>query len=117
MSLLAATNKKNDTHKTIHASRSKAKARLVLGDTKGSGMDQGGNRVLLADNLEALRKMASGSVDLIYIDPPFNTGREQKRPQIKTIRDEAGDRVGFGGRRYRTERVTGEGGGAGYGDR
>jgi DNA modification methylase len=80
-------------------------------------MDHGGNRVLLQDNLEALREMASGSVELIYIDPPFNTGREQKRPQIKTIRDEAGDRVGFGGRRYRTEKVTGEGGGAGYGDR
>ena len=80
-------------------------------------MDEGGNRVLLADNLEALREMESGSVELIYIDPPFNTGREQKRPQMKTIRDEAGDRVGFGGRRYRTEKVTGERGGAGYGDR
>jgi site-specific DNA-methyltransferase (adenine-specific) len=36
---------------------------------------------------------------------------------MKTIRDEAGDRVGFGGRRYRTEIVTGERAGAGYGDR
>jgi site-specific DNA-methyltransferase (adenine-specific) len=80
-------------------------------------MDQAGNRVLLADNLEALREMASGAVELIYIDPPFNTGREQRRPQMKTIRDEAGDRVGFGGRRYRTEMVEGERSGAGYGDR
>jgi len=80
-------------------------------------MDLGGNRIVLADNLMALREMESGSVELIYVDPPFNTGRPQKRPQMKTIRDEAGDRVGFGGRRYRTEIVTGERAGAGYGDR
>ena len=45
----------------------------------------------------------SGSAALIYIDPPFNTGRRQSRLRMKTVRDEAGDRVGFGGRRYRTE--------------
>ena len=64
------------------------------------------------DNLEALRRMESGSVALIYIDPPFNTGRRQTRLRMKTVRDEAGDRVGFGGRRYRTELVNG-GSGAG----
>src|SRR3954447_4961719 len=60
--------------------------------------------------------MGGGSVELIYVDPPFNTGRQQTRPQMKTVRDEAGDRIGFGGRRYRTEIVTGERAGAGYGD-
>ena len=80
-------------------------------------MDQVGNRVVLADNLLALREIKSASVELIYIDPPFNTGRSQNRPQMKTVRDEAGDRVGFGGQRYRTEMVTGERAGAGYGDR
>jgi site-specific DNA-methyltransferase (adenine-specific) len=79
-------------------------------------MDQCGNRVVEADNLVTLKEMASGSVELIYVDPPFNTGREQHRPRIKTVRDDTGDRVGFGGRRYRTERVTGERAGAGYGD-
>ena len=79
-------------------------------------MDRDGNRVVLADNLLALREIESGSVELIYVDPPFNTGRRQTRPQIKTVRDAAGDRVGFGGRRYRTELVTGERAGAGYGD-
>jgi len=64
------------------------------------------------DNLEALRRMESGSAALIYIDPPFNTGRRQTRLRMKTVRDEAGDRVGFGGRRYRTELVNG-GSGAG----
>jgi site-specific DNA-methyltransferase (adenine-specific) len=60
--------------------------------------------------------MEAGSVELIYVDPPFNTGRRQARTQMKTVRDEAGDRVGFGGRRYRTELIEG-GTGAGYGDR
>jgi site-specific DNA-methyltransferase (adenine-specific) len=55
-------------------------------------------------------------VELIYVDPPFNTGKRQARMQMKTIRDEAGDRVGFGGKRYRTELVKAGLGGA-YGDR
>ncbi len=78
-------------------------------------MNQSGRgSVLLGDNLKLLKKMADGSANLIYIDPPFNTGRMQARPQIRTIRDAAGDRVGFGGHRYRTERMTGEKAGAGY---
>ncbi len=79
-------------------------------------MNQIGNTIVQGDNLEALRGMKAGSVELIYVDPPFNTGRRQARTQMKTVRDEAGDRVGFGGRRYRTELVEG-GTGAGYGDR
>jgi len=78
-------------------------------------MDRMGNRIVQGDNLEILRGMAAESVELIYVDPPFNTGRQQKRQQMKTVRDEAGDRVGFGGRRYRTE-LVGETTGAGYGD-
>jgi site-specific DNA-methyltransferase (adenine-specific) len=61
------------------------------------------NRILHGDNLEALRRMESGSVALMYVDPPFNTGRRQTRQRMKTVQDAAGDRVGFGGRRYRTE--------------
>jgi len=75
------------------------------------------NRIVEGDNLEVLRGLASGSVPLIYVDPPFNTGRRQSRPQMKTIRDEAGDRIGFGGRRYRTELVEQAKGLNGYGDR
>jgi site-specific DNA-methyltransferase (adenine-specific) len=79
-------------------------------------MDQSGNRIVQADNLEALRAIKTESVDLIYVDPPFNTGRKQSRTQMKTVRDEAGDRVGFGGRRYRTE-IQESATGSGYGDR
>ncbi|HEU4634842.1 MAG TPA: site-specific DNA-methyltransferase [Edaphobacter sp.] len=75
-----------------------------------------GNRILKRDNLNVLRKMESESVELIYIDPPFNTGRVQKRVQLRTVRDEAGDRTGFGGHRYRTERVTTKGENNGYHD-
>jgi len=62
--------------------------------------------VCQADNLDVLPRIADGSVDLIYIDPPFNTGRTQRRVQLRTVQDEAGDRTGFGGRRYRSERLT-----------
>ena len=60
-------------------------------------------RIVLADNMEYLPTLPDGLADLIYIDPPFNTGRTQKRRSIRTVRDDAGgDRTGFGGRRYRT---------------
>ncbi|WP_263383729.1 DNA-methyltransferase [Granulicella arctica] len=70
------------------------------------------NRIIHGDNLAVLRDLPTASIPLIYVDPPFNTGRRQVRPAIKTIRDEAGDRTGFGGHRYRTERS--EISGAGY---
>jgi site-specific DNA-methyltransferase (adenine-specific) len=57
----------------------------------------------LADNLEILRELDTASVDLVYIDPPFNTGKRQQRKRLRTVRDDdAGDRTGFQGRRYRT---------------
>jgi site-specific DNA-methyltransferase (adenine-specific) len=64
-------------------------------------------KIVLSDNLSFLRTMQSGSVDLIYIDPPFNTGKTQKRTRIRALRDdENGDRVGFQGKRYRTVRLS-----------
>ena len=66
--------------------------------------NHGINRILHGDNLPLLRDLPSASIPLIYIDPPFNTGRRQVRPTLSTVRDEAGDRTGFGGHRYRTER-------------
>jgi site-specific DNA-methyltransferase (adenine-specific) len=63
------------------------------------------NRVIHGECLDVLRTLADGSVDLVYIDPPFNTGRTQKRQRLRTVRDAEGDRTGFQGRRYRTERL------------
>jgi site-specific DNA-methyltransferase (adenine-specific) len=56
----------------------------------------------LAENLDVLRSLDAGSVDLIYVDPPFNTGTRQKRTQIRTVRSDDGDRTGFQGRRYKS---------------
>lgn len=55
-----------------------------------------------ADNLAVLRGLPDACVDLIYIDPPFNTGRVQQRTKLSTVRDDDGDRVGFKGQVYRT---------------
>ncbi|MAB78766.1 MAG: site-specific DNA-methyltransferase [Planctomycetes bacterium] len=64
------------------------------------------NRIVLADNLTYLRTLADGIASLIYIDPPFNTGKRQERKRISTVRDEKGDRTGFGGKRYRTVELS-----------
>jgi site-specific DNA-methyltransferase (adenine-specific) len=63
------------------------------------------NRIVCGDNLPILNTLPNASVDLIYIDPPFNTGKTQVRHRISTVRDEDGDRTGFGGRRYKTIKV------------
>jgi site-specific DNA-methyltransferase (adenine-specific) len=65
------------------------------------------NKIVFGDNLETLITLQDGSVDLIYIDPPFNTGKQQARTQILVEKDTQGDRVGFGGNRYQTT-VVGE---------
>ena len=60
-------------------------------------------RIILADNVDVLPELADGSADLIYVDPPFNTGEVQSRTCIRTVGDaESGDRTGFQGKRYRT---------------
>jgi site-specific DNA-methyltransferase (adenine-specific) len=65
----------------------------------------GGGLVVRADNLDVLGRIPEGTVDLVYVDPPFNTGRRQTRDVLRTVRDEGGDRTGFGGHRYRTTRI------------
>ncbi len=65
------------------------------------------NKIYFGDNLEVLKSLMDETIDLIYIDPPFNTGKKQARKQIRVALDENGDRVGFGGNRYQTT-VIGE---------
>jgi len=57
-------------------------------------------RIHFADNLAVLGALPSASVDLIYIDPPFNTGKIQSRTRLKTVRSADGERTGFQGHRY-----------------
>lgn len=63
-------------------------------------------RIVLGDNLAVAAELSNGIAGLLYIDPPFNTGKRQVRRRLRTVRDEeGGDRTGFGGKRYRTEQV------------
>ena len=60
--------------------------------------------VVHGDNLVPLGRLPAGAFDLIYLDPPFNTGRAQRRDSLAVRRvldgRSDGDRNGFGGRRY-----------------
>ena len=60
------------------------------------------NRIIFGENLEILQSIHSESVDLIYIDPPFNTGKIQSLTSIKTFRSADGDRKGFAGNSYQS---------------
>jgi site-specific DNA-methyltransferase (adenine-specific) len=62
------------------------------------------DRVIWGDNLEVLATLPDASFRMIYIDPPFNTGKVQRRSTMSTVRSDEGDRIGFQGRRYQTVR-------------
>jgi site-specific DNA-methyltransferase (adenine-specific) len=68
--------------------------------------------IVHGDNLEVMRGLDDGIAQMVYMDPPFNTGVKQARRTLRTVADAEGDRTGFGGRRYRTEAVAS----ASYGD-
>ena len=59
-------------------------------------------RVIHGDNLAVMRSLPDASFQLIYMDPPFNTGRRQERQQVTTVRSETGTRNGFKGNSYET---------------
>ena len=60
------------------------------------------DHVIQGDNLDVLPVLPAATFQLIYIDPPFNTGKARSRRTLKTERSAHGDRVGFAGRSYRT---------------
>lgn len=63
-------------------------------------------RIILGDNAEVLPTLPEKFARLVYVDPPFNTGKTQKRDRIRvTATDGSGRRGGFGGRRYEVEKV------------
>ena len=67
------------------------------------------NKIYFGDNLPILRELPAGRAQLVYTDPPFNTGKVQKRTSLQTVRDDAGDRIGYQGRRYRSIRLADSG--------
>ncbi len=71
-----------------------------------SGKDAPKGEILLADNLTSLQSLPSASVNLIYIDPPFNTQQTQQRNRMAVQRSETGSRGGFGGARYQVTQIS-----------
>ena len=69
-------------------------------------LDAATDWVVHGDNAAVLPGLPDASFQMIYIDPPFNTGRTQTRRTLTTEQDAGGDRVGFKGQTYST-RVTG----------
>jgi site-specific DNA-methyltransferase (adenine-specific) len=64
------------------------------------------NTIILGDNADVLPTLPEKLARLIYLDPPFNTGRAQKRDRMRvTATDGEGVRGGFGGRRYDVEKM------------
>jgi len=59
--------------------------------------------ILHGDNLALMGDLEDGIAQMVYMDPPFNTGTTQARKTLTTVADPDGDRTGFGGRRYRSE--------------
>jgi len=59
--------------------------------------------IVLGDNLDVMPSFPDGAFRMIYLDPPFNTGRERTVRRLRTVAASDGDRTGFGGRRYRSE--------------
>jgi site-specific DNA-methyltransferase (adenine-specific) len=66
----------------------------------------GPDLVVLGDNLAVTAQLPDASFRLIYLDPPFNTGRTQSRQTISTKQTEGGSRVGFKGQTYATVKGT-----------
>ncbi len=65
--------------------------------------------VIAAENLAVMTRLPHGAFDLIYMDPPFNTGRAQARTRLEVRQAPAasgpGSRTGFGGRRYESRQL------------
>ena len=61
------------------------------------------NRIVYAENLSYMRTLPDGAFRLIYIDPPFNTGKAQQRVRMRVVASEQGERIGFGDRRYHVQ--------------
>lgn len=65
--------------------------------------------IYFGDNLGILKTIPDADIDLVYIDPPFNTGKTQRRTQIRTVLNNDGDRTGFGDKRYKTIKISSTG--------
>ena len=65
-------------------------SRLAFGDRASLP-----NQLVCGDNLQVMANLPSGSVDLIYMDPPFGTGQARTGSGGAHYRDPGGDPAGF----------------------
>jgi site-specific DNA-methyltransferase (adenine-specific) len=70
--------------------------------TADDPLDLDDDLVIADDNARALAKLPEGFFDMVYMDPPFNTGRLRTRDTVSARSDPDGERIGFAGRRYTT---------------
>ena len=64
-------------------------------------------KIILGDSAEVLPTLPARFTRLVYVDPPFNTGKTQRRDRMRVMASEdSGERLGFGGRRYRVQRLA-----------
>jgi site-specific DNA-methyltransferase (adenine-specific) len=75
--------------------------RAVATDDVPEGRLPPGDLLVRGDNLDVLARLPTGAFDLVYADPPFNTGRARSHAAMRVVADVDGTRTGFGGRRYR----------------
>jgi len=61
--------------------------------------------IIQGDCLEVLEKYPDNHFDLIYLDPPFNTGIQQERKTLKMNKSDDG-RDGFGGKKYSVQELA-----------
>ena len=78
--------------------------RVIIADL-AIDLENHANWVICADNADVLPRLPDESFRLIYIDPPFNSGKLRRKETLKTVRNESGDRFGFQDKRYRTVRL------------
>ena len=64
----------------------------------------GTSAIVHGENLTVLESLPDEAFSLVYLDPPFNTGRDQVRRTTRSVpvAHGEGDRVGFAGRSYET---------------
>jgi site-specific DNA-methyltransferase (adenine-specific) len=60
-------------------------------------------QVVLGDSLDVLATLPGASVDLVYVDPPFNTGSARRHARLSVRASPGGTRTGFAGRRYEVD--------------
>ena len=60
----------------------------------------GPDLLIPGDNLAAMAQLPDTSMQLVYLDPPFNTGRAQRRATTRSTRDPEGTHLGFAGTSY-----------------